>query len=471
MFADGVLHPSRDTLAVINPWTQEVVGQVPDDDPAEVAAAVEAVAAAWQPLPPQRRASVLRHAAAELTRHADAFADRITREAGVCRKEAAREVTRAADNLLVAAEEAGRLRGESFQIPGHDRLAITVPEPIGVLAGITPFNRPLNQIVVKAAPAIAAGCAVVLKPSEKAPLSAIAAAELLVEAGFPKQMLAVTTGQPARVGGALASHPAVDMVAFTGSVATGRTVAAAAAGKKQLLELGGNDPLIVLADADLELAVRLAADGAYATAGQSCRGVKRIIIHEQVADAFLALLVAATRAKRHGDPSDPATDVGPLISEEAAKLVESRIQAALRDGARLVHGGQRQGPLITSTVLDHVPPGTELVREETLGPVAPIIRARTLDEVVAYANCTRYGLQAGVVTRDLEAFWRLAAELRVGAVNLAAGPHFDSPHIPFGGVKASGIGREGMRYAIQEMTATKTVTVPYRPGPMQPGPL
>jgi len=251
------------------------------------------------------------------------------------------------------------------------------------------------------------------------------------------------------------------MVTFTGSVGAGRAVARAAAGRKLLLELGGNDPLIVLADADLGLAARLAADGAFATAGQSCRGVKRVIVAQEVADDFAERLVALAGAKTWGDPRDPGTDVGPLIDGAAAGTVLDRVDGAVAAGARLLLGGTRDGNVVRPTVLDEVPAGAVLVTEETFGPVAPVIRVRGAGEAVAVANSTRYGLQAGVVTGDSDAFWEIAGQLRVGAVNLGEGPSFDSPHIPFGGVKASGYGREGMRYAIQEMSVIKTITVPY----------
>jgi acyl-CoA reductase-like NAD-dependent aldehyde dehydrogenase len=461
VFLDGSLQPATDELPVLDRWTGEQIGRVPQDRAADVDAAVRAVAGRRRPVPPDERAAVLTATAAALQGQAEELAALITSESGVCLRETKREVARAAGNLRVAAAEAERVRGESIAIPSGDRLAVTIPEPVGVVAGITPFNRPLNQVVVKAAPAIAAGCALVLKPSEKTPLTALAFADLLTGAGYPKEMLAVLTGSPDVVGGALAAHPGVDMVTFTGGVETGRAVAAAAAGKKVLLELGGNDPLFVLPDADLALAARLAADGAYATAGQSCRGVKRIIVWEAVCDEFVERLVEATGGKRCGDPHDPTTDVGPLVTVGAARRVENLISAAVAAGARLCAGGTRDGALVAPTVLDHVPPTAELVQQETFGPVAPVLRVRGLDEAVSVANGTAYGLQAGVVTNDSTAFWELARRLRVGAVNLAEGPQFDSPHIPFGGVKASGVGREGIRYAIGEMTTTKTVTMPY----------
>ncbi len=461
MLLDGVLKDEGETRPVLDRWTGQPLGTVPLDSAAMVDHAVTAVAGRrWVP-PVAERAAVLTRVADELTRRGAEFAGLITGESGVCRKETEREVTRAATNLRVAAAEAERIRGEAIPVPGQRRLAVALPEPVGVVAAITPFNRPLNQVVVKLAPAIAAGCAVVLKPSEKTPLTALALAELVLAAGFPTELLAVVTGEPGVVGPALAGHRLVDMVTFTGSVPAGRAVAAAAAGRKLLLELGGNDPLIVLADADLDRAARLAADGSFATAGQSCRGVKRIIVVEAVADQLVDRLVTAARARTWGDPHDPGTDVGPLVDEAAAIRVLDRVAAAVAGGARLLLGGVREDNVVLPTVLDRVPPDAELVTEETFGPVAPVIRVADVDEAVAVANSTAYGLQAGVLTANSDAFWGIAARLRVGAVNLDEGPHFDSPHIPFGGVKASGIGREGMRYAINEMSVIKTITVPY----------
>ncbi|WP_433656205.1 aldehyde dehydrogenase family protein [Nocardia sp. CA-128927] len=461
MFRDGALQPASDQLDVRNPWTGESVGSVARDTVTQMDEAVRGLRAAWRPLRPEQRAAILGAAAELIRERSGELAELISRESGVCIAETRKETERAAANLVVAATEAERLRGESIPVPGHDRLALTVFEPIGVVAAITPFNRPLNQVVVKVAPAVAAGCAVVLKPSEKTPLTALAFAEIMLAAGFPPENLVVTTGEPGVIGPALAGHPDIDMVTFTGSVSTGVAVSRAAAGKQVLLELGGNDPLIVLPDADLGLAVQLAGQGAFATAGQSCRGIKRVIVVGEVADDLVAGLVEQARRKQAGDPLDPATDVGPLISEEAAVVVERRIADAVAANAKLLHGGDRRGSLITPAVLDHVPADAELVVEETFGPVAPVIRVADTAEAIRVANGTRYGLQAGVVTSNVGEFSKIAAALRVGAVNLNAGPHFDSPHIPFGGVKSSGIGREGIPYSIREMSTIKTVTLPY----------
>jgi putative phosphonoacetaldehyde dehydrogenase len=463
MFVAGHLVDAASRMQVTSPYDGRVVGEVSCDGPAQVKEAVTRVAACHDRLNPEQRAAVLRAAARLVAERAEEFARLITSESGVCVRETRKEVSRACLNLTVAAEEAPRIRGETHDLAvgGQRRLALTLHEPVGVVAAITPFNRPLNQVVVKVAPAIAAGNRVVVKPSEKTPLTALRFAAVLTEAGLPPGMLAVLTGPPTSIGPLLAGDPLVDMVTFTGSGETGRTVAARAAGKKVLLELGGNDPLIVLADADLQLAARLAADGAFATAGQSCRGVKRILADERVADEFAAQLTRAAKELVTGDPADPRTDVGPLISAAAAAEVQRRCAAAIGGGARSLTGGERSGALLTPAVLDHVPADAELVVRETFGPVAPIVRVRDAAEAAAVANATPYGLQAGVVTDSVANFLRLARDLRVGAVNLMAGPNFDSPHIPFGGVKGSGVGREGIRYSISEMSTIKTVTLPW----------
>jgi len=463
MFADGTLRePNRDHV-VRNPYNGEVVGAVCNDSDADVDRLLAAFAAHETTLASNKRSEILLAVAARLSAERDRLADLITAESGVALRETRKEVERACGNLQVAAQEVSRIRGESIPLetPAGPKLAVTLREPVGLIAAITPFNRPLNQVVVKVAPALAAGNRVVVKPSDKTPLTALRLAQIFSECGLPPGLLAVVTGDGARLGSRLAASELVGMVTFTGSVEVGRQVQRAAGLKRVALELGGNDPLIVLADADLDHALRLAVAGAYATAGQSCRGIKRILVADSIADRFAERLVEATRALRCGDPRDPATDVGPLISADAAARIEAACSDAVRRGARLLLGGTRRNALMTPTVLDHVPASAPLVQDETFGPVAPIIRIRSVEHAIAVANGTIYGLQAGVVTDSADSFRRLATGLKVGAVNLMDGPNFDSPYIPFGGVKCSGIGREGIRYSIEEMTQVKTVVYPW----------
>lgn len=402
---------------------------------------------------------MLRRAAEAVVARRAELSRSITNEAGISLKESGKEVDRAARNLAVAAEEALRIHGEAIQVPGGGgRVAIAMREPVGVVGAITPFNRPLNQVVVKVAPALAAGNGIVVKPSEKTPLTALLFAELLRDSGLPPGTVSVVTGDPVEVGSALAAS--ADMVTFTGGVSAGHAVARAAAGRRVTLELGGNDPLIVLEDGDLDAAARIVGTQAFATAGQSCRGVKRVIAADAVAGELVERIVEHAAALRWGDPFDPQTDIGPMIDEAAALRVQERCAHAIAAGAVLAHGSERQGALHPPTVLDRVPFDAELVREETFGPVAPVIRVSDEDEAIAVANSTRYGLQAGVVTDSQARFSRVAQRLDVGAVNLMEGPAFDSPHIPFGGVKDSGVGREGIRWAIEEMTRIKTITMP-----------
>jgi putative phosphonoacetaldehyde dehydrogenase len=457
-----LLNPGE-PIVVRNPYTKNVMGRVACATRADVEQAISLASSYSRGIPARDRAAILRRAGELLEQEATSFALRITEEAGTCLKESRKEVDRAVGNLLVASEEAVRGHGEALRLStvSGEKMAITLHEPVGVVAAITPFNRPLNQVVVKVAPAIAADNAIVVKPSEKTPLTCLAFADLMRRAGLPEALLQVVVGEAQTVANMLIDSPEIGMVSFTGSIRVGREVAARAGMKRLLLELGGNDPLFVLEDADLGAAARVAADGAIATAGQACRGIKRIFVHEAIADAFVEQLRARVSEKRCGDPFDPDIDVGCLIDEKAAELAERRCRAAVKAGAKLVCGGLRAGALFQPTVLDCVPPGVELVSMETFAPVAPVIRFSNLEAAIELSNGTEYGLQAGVMTHDYNKFLTLATQLRVGAVNLMDGPQFDSPYIPFGGVKASGLGREGIRYAMREMSTVKTLVMPW----------
>ncbi|GAA3784176.1 aldehyde dehydrogenase family protein [Streptomyces phyllanthi] len=451
------------TVEVRNPYTGDVVGGVGVADADQVRTALRAARAYRPRFTAFDRSEILTEAAARVEADADGFAESICGESGLARKDADREVGRALALLRLCAEEAKRISGEAIPTDvtaaRHRRTAVTRRDPVGVVAAITPFNRPLHQVVNKVGPAIAAGNRVVLKPSEKTPLTAIRFVRCLLDAGLPAPMLTLLTGTPEETGQALITSDLIDMVTFTGSADVGRHIASTIGMCRSTYELGDSGALIVLDDADLPAAARAAAAGAFATSGQSCRGVKRILVHEDVAGEFVELLREQAAALVVGDPRDPGTDVGTLIDEAAALAVEGRVQEAVRSGARLVHGGHREGAQFWPTVLDEVPRHVRLVREETFGPCAPVIRVSGLDEAIAITNGTRYGLQTGLFTERLSAVRQAMDELEVGAVIVNDGPQFDSPNIPFGGVKDSGVGREGVRFAIHEMTTVRTLVL------------
>jgi aldehyde dehydrogenase (NAD+) len=312
------------------------------------------------------------------------------------------------------------------------------------------------------APAIATNNRIVLKPSEKTPLAALTLADILYEAGLPPPMLSVLTGDPREIADELLTNEHVDLVTFTGGVAIGKYIAAKAVYKRQVLELGGNDPIIVCDDADLEEAAILAASGSYKNSGQRCTAVKRMLVDEKVADRFVELLVEKTRAVKYGDPLDPATDMGTVIDEPAAAEFEARVNDAVARGAKLLAGHQRRGALFAPTVLDHVTPDMQVVREETFGPVSPVIRFKTIDEAIAVANGTAYGLSSSVCTNRLDRITRFVRELNVGSVNVREVPGYRLELTPFGGIKDSGLGyKEGVLEAMKSFTNTKTYSLPW----------
>jgi aldehyde dehydrogenase (NAD+) len=302
----------------------------------------------------------------------------------------------------------------------------------------------------------------VLKPSEKTPLSALKLADILYEAGLPPEMFAVVTGDPREIADELLTHADVDLVTFTGGVAVGKYIAAKAVYKRQVLELGGNDPLIVMEDADLEEAATLAALGSYKNSGQRCTAIKRMLVHQQVAAPFTELLVAKSRAVKYGDPMDPKTDMGTVIDEAAAQSFEARVNEALAQGARLLYGNVRDGALYSPTVLDRVAPEMAVVKQETFGPVSPVISFASLDEAIRIANSTAYGLSSAVCTNRLDYITRCVSELNVGSVNVREVPGYRLELTPFGGIKDSGLGyKEGVQEAIRSFTNTKTYSLPW----------
>jgi phosphonoacetaldehyde dehydrogenase len=454
-------------LPVTFPWNGELVGEAPVTGPAELASLLDAAAGGGQPMSRHERSRILFAVAERLTQERSGLARLISLESGLSLKDTTHEVSRAVDVFRFAAMEALRDDGETYagdiSEQGRDRRAHTLRVPVALVAGITPFNHPLNQVAHKVAPALAVGAPIVIKPSERTPLSALRLFELLADAGAPARAAQIVCGDPAEILDALLAHPGVELISFTGGVAVGKMIAGRLGYRRAVLELGGNDPLIVLADADLDEAARLAVSGAFANSGQRCSAVKRIIADRSIADELAERIATGARALRCGDPLDPATDVGTVIDETVAVEISERISAAVTSGARLLCGGERDGALLTPAVLDHVPTNAELVATETFGPVAPIIRVGGLEEAIAVANSTPYALSSGVCTFDWRAIARCIQELRAGTVNIREVPGWRTELTPFGGVGDSGLGvKEGVREAMRAMSFTKLYTLPWR---------
>jgi aldehyde dehydrogenase (NAD+) len=327
---------------------------------------------------------------------------------------------------------------------------------------ITPFNHPLNQVVHKIIPAIAVGTPVILKPSEKTPLTAIKLVELLYEAGLPPYMLSVLLGPTKEIAEPLTQDPRVELVSFTGSVAVGKHIASTAGYKKVILELGGNDPLIVLEDADLKLAVTLAAEGSFKNSGQRCTAVKRILVQESIYDRFVEELVKKAAEYVSGDPADENTIVGTVIDEASAIYLETVAKEAVGMGAKIVFGGKRSGALLEPTVIADVPPTARMVVQESFGPLAPVIKFSTIEEAIAISNSTAFGLSSGVVTNNMQHAIRFVKELRMGTVNINEVPGYRIESSPFGGVKDSGLGiKEGVIEAMKCFSYVKTYSLPW----------
>ena len=454
------------SIAVRNPYTGELVDEVPAAGAAEVRAALDAGAAYRDRLSRHERSQLLFAIAEQLHARGGELAALITSESGLCLKDTRHEVARAVDVFRFAAIEALRDDGEVFagDVSGHgrDRRAHTLRVPVSLVAAITPFNHPLNQVAHKLAPALAVGAPIVLKPSEKAPLSAVALAELVAQAGAPPGAAQIVCADPAQFLDTVLQHEAVDLVSFTGGVQVGKAIAHRLGYRRAVLELGGNDPLIVLADADLDEAADLAVRGAFANSGQRCTAVKRVIAVQATADELVDRIAARTRELVCGDPSDPATDVGTVIDEPAAVRIEARIEDARRAGAVVVAGGERRGAQVVPTLLDHVPVDCELVARETFGPVAPVIRVGGLDEAIATANATPYALSSAVCSAHWPSIARCVRELRAGTVNVREVPGWRTELTPFGGIGDSGLGvKEGVREAMRAMTYVKLYSLPW----------
>ncbi|WP_214225496.1 phosphonoacetaldehyde dehydrogenase [Pedobacter sp. B4-66] len=457
---------SGNKLAVHNPYNGELVGTVETADLNDTNNAIETALKAGPAMTRFERYTVLDKARTLLLERKEEFAQLITAESGLCISESTYEIGRAHDVLLFAAIECLKDNGQIYSCDispnGKQRKIFTTTEPLKLAVAITPFNHPLNQVAHKIAPALAAGTPVILKPSEKTPLTAIRFVELLYEAGLPPYMLSVLLGDTKVVSEILVQDPRIDVVSFTGSVAVGKMIAKTAGYKKVILELGGNDPLIILEDADLNLAVELAAEGAFRNSGQRCTAVKRILVHENLAEEFTKRFVEKAKEYTYGDPSNPETKVGTVIDEQSAMYLESVVKKAVAHGAKVLLGGKRSGALLEPTVITNVPRDAQMVVQESFGPLAPILTFKDIDDAIKLSNSTAFGLSSGVVTTNMEHAIRFVKELKVGTVNINEVPGYRIENSPFGGIKDSGLGiKEGVIEAIKCFSYVKTFSMPW----------
>jgi putative phosphonoacetaldehyde dehydrogenase len=453
-------------VEVFNPYNGELVGTVPRANREQIANAFE-IAANYKPtLTRYERQQILSKTAEIIVARKQEISDLITAESGLSKKDSLYEVGRAFDVFSLAGHLCINDDGQIFSCDltphGKQRKIFTQREPLNAISAITPFNHPLNMISHKIAPSIATNNCMVAKPTEKTPLTALLLADILYEAGLPPQMLSVVTGLPEDMGDEMLTNSNIDLVTFTGSVPVGKYIAESAGYRRTVLELGGNAPLIVMDDADLDKAAELAVAGGTKNSGQRCTAVKRVLCIDSVADEFAPLVAEKAAKLKYGDPMDPDTDVGTVIDEESAILFQNRVNDAIEKGAKLLYGNVRQGAVYSPTVLDHVPADCELVVEETFGPPIPIIRVRDIDHAIEVANSTAFGLSSGVCTNRMDDIIRFINELETGTVNIWEVPGYRIEMSPFGGIKDSGLGyKEGVIEAMNSYTNVKTFSLPW----------
>ncbi|MBS0183366.1 MAG: aldehyde dehydrogenase family protein [Nitrospira sp.] len=462
------------TASVVDPFTGMLVAQVAqatESDVEEAIASTCSAAATMEQLPGHARYNILQQVAALLYRRRDEFVQAITAEAGKPITDAKREVSRAIQTFTVAAEEARRIPGEVVPLdwaPGFDtHLGMLRRFPIGPILGITPFNFPLNLVAHKVAPALASGNPILIKPAPQTPVTALLLGEVVMEAGIPPGGLNVVPCD-----NSLAERMVVDprfkLLSFTGSASVGWMLKAKCGKKKVTLELGGNAGVVIEPDADLELAARRCAAGGFGYAGQTCISVQRVFVHHSIADAFTTKLLMHVARLKVGDPADETTSIGPLIDQAAAQRVERWIGEAVADGARVLLGGKRTGSLVEATVLSNVNPDMNVSCKEVFGPVVTVAPYRQLSDAVALLNQSDYGLQAGIFTQDINKIFYAFRHFEVGAVLANEIPTFRADHMPYGGVKDSGLGREGVRAAIEDMTEPRMLIMNLKDPPHSP---
>ncbi len=466
LYINGKWLDGSDRMAVYNKYNDQLIGTLPRVDQKQLdqaLAAAEQGAQAMAELPAHRRAAILFATAQALQARREEIAKLIAAEAGKALKFARIEVDRAVSTFTLAGEEAKRLHGETVPLDavpsGEGYFGFYVRRPVGVVAAITPFNFPLNLVAHKVAPALAAGNALVLKPAATTPLTAVILCECLEAAGLPPGAINLVNGAGRTVGEWLVTDPRVSKITFTGSVPVGERILSIAGIKKVTLELGNTAPIIIAPDADLDLVAKKAAVGAFYNSGQVCISTQRIYGQTQVYEPFTEKFVAATNALVVGDPLDERVDVGPLIAASEVERVAEWVHEATADGARVLTGGKREGNVYYPTVIANTTPAMKVVAEEVFGPVASVIQVDSFEEALAQADKTSFGLQAAIFTRDIHRVFQAIKRLNFGGVIINDVPSFRADHMPYGGNRNSGLGREGVKFAMEEMTNIQMVVI------------
>ncbi|HEX7003708.1 MAG TPA: aldehyde dehydrogenase family protein [Trueperaceae bacterium] len=466
MPVDGTRQTAAELIEVLNPQDGTLVDTVPSAGVEAMQRAIDSAVEGsrrWRRSTTRQRMDLLFGVADLVEERSEAFATTIALEGIKTIREARKEVARCVETLRLSGEEARRLTGETIrfdQAPGGERRkGFFTREPIGVVGAITPFNDPLNLVAHKVGPAVASGNAVIVKPDSRTPLSALGLARAFEEAGAPYGVVQVVTGPGSRVGRELVRDPRVRLISFTGGRETGERIIREGGFKRYAMELGNNAPVIVMADADVEAAAPAIVSGAFWAAGQNCLHAQRIFVHQEVWDSLVPLLVAGAERYRVGDKLDEATDMGPMIDEDAAVRVQEMVADALAKGARLLTGGRREGAFFMPTLLADVPPSAMIHDDEVYGPVSLLERFGDLEEAIAAANAVDFGLQAAIFTNDLEAAFEAGEALEYGGVIVNDSTDYRLDAMPFGGPKGSGLGREGVRFAMEEMTEPKLLSI------------
>ncbi|MBA2174652.1 aldehyde dehydrogenase family protein [Halobacillus locisalis] len=465
LYINGEWTKTEEELEVLNKYTQEPYAKVAKASEKEVDMAIEAAHKAYkrEKIAPYDRYKILKKVSELLQENKEELAKNITLEAGKPLKQARTEIDRATQTFELSAEEAKRIHGEGVPVeaaPGSEnRMAFTIKVPVGVVGAISPFNFPINLVSHKIAPAIAAGNAVVLKPASKTPISAIKLAELFEKAGLPKGFFNVVVGSGSTVGNQMMEDPRINLYTFTGSAKVGLMLKQNTGLNKLVLELGNNSPVIIDKEADIKAAAQNVAAKSYAFAGQVCISVQRIYVHEDIRDEFQDQFIQSIKELKVGDPNDPDTDVGPMISEDEAKRAEEWMEEAKQAGAEVVFGGEREGALLQPTILTNVNNDMKVVCEEMFAPVVNLIPFTDMTECIQEVNQSQYGLQGGIFTQNIDTAFYAARNVEVGGLMINDSSQYRVDLMPYGGVKGSGWGKEGPKYTIEDMTEERLIVM------------